>query len=178
MKMKCVFALALALCLASALLAPAAFAADGEASLPFSDRWSPLLDRGMDALTEWFDGQADKLAPELRETLRDLDTGALFADLRDLAARSRDMDDAQLRAAVLALAEKHGIHLVDSQVTQLMNLCRTLEKLDPEHLRERFDTLQQALDAPGGLRGAWMSVVKAVTDAANWLARTVGGWFR
>ncbi len=177
MNMKRFLALALILCLAAAVLSPAAYADGDEVLITFSDRWNPLLEQ-LDGLADWLDGQAERLAPELRETLRDLDTDALFSDLRDLAAASRDMSDDELRAAVLALAQAHGIHLVDSQVTQLMNLCRALEKLDASQLRERFDALERELDAPGGLRGAWSSVVKAVTDAADWVARLVGGLFK
>ena len=64
--------------------------------------------------------------------------------------------------------------------TQLIALCRTLEKLDAATLQERFDALRRALDDPpaSGLRGAWEAVKKAVTDAADWLARTLGGLFR
>jgi hypothetical protein len=180
MNVKRFLVLALVLCLAAALLSPAGRAADDEAPVKFSDRWAPLLEQ-LDGLAGWLDGQAERLAPELRETLRDLDTDALFSDLRDLASGSRHMSDEALRAAVLALAQKHGIHLADGQAEQLMSLCRALEKLDPGQLRERFDALERELDAdsvPGGLRGAWNAVVKAVTDAADWVARLVGGLFK
>lgn len=180
MKVKRFAALALALLLAAALLAPAA-SADSAADGLF-ERFSPLLSEGLDALTGWLDGKVSELAPELRETLRDADTEALFSDLCALLAETRGMDDAALREAILALAEQHNIRLVDAQVEQLMALCRTLEKLDAARLRERIDALREALDgdaAPAaGLRGAWMAVVKAVTNAADWLKRTVSGWFR
>ena len=178
MKAKRFTALALVLLLAAALLSPAASA--DPAAEGFFERFGPLLADGLDALTDWLDGQTSDLAPELRETLRGADTEALFSDLCALAAETRGMDDDALREAILALAEKHGIRLVDAQVAQLMALCRALEKLDNARLRERIDALREALDggaAPGGLRGAWNAVVKAVTDAADWLKRTVGGWF-
>ena len=170
--------LALILCLLAAALAPAALAADVPALGDFIDRYGPLFDGGLDALTDWLDGQTEKLAPELRETLRDVDADALFSDLRELVGETADMDDDALRAAVEALAEKHGVHLVDRQIAQLMKLCRTLEKLDPSALRERTDALREELSTPAGLRGAWNTVVRAVTDAWDWIARTVGGWFR
>ena len=178
MNMKKCIALALTLCLL-AVFAPAASAADDTVSAAFSDRWNPLLDR-IDSFSDWLGGQTDRLPTELLETLRDLNADALFSDLKDLASRSRDLNDDALRSAVLTLAQKHGIHLVDSQVAQLMSLCRALEKLDAASLRERFAALEQVLDenVPGGLRGAWNAVVKAVTDAADWVARTVGGLFK
>ena len=123
---------------------------------------------------ELYDNTRD-LTAFIRQANRD---NTLFSDLKDLAGRSREMDDDELYAAVLALAEQHGVHLVDSQAWQLVRLCRALEKLDAGQLRERFDALERELDSPGGLRGAWEAVKRAVTDAADWIARTVGGWFR
>ena len=177
LKLKAFFILSLVFCLVVAAVTPAVYAEEPPALGDFIDRYGPLLSDGLDALTDWLDGQTSSLAPEFRETLRDIDTDALFSDLTDLVGETRDMDDAELREAVLALAEKHGVHLVDAQVAQLMKLCRTLEKLDPRQLRERTDALRDALKPSGGLRGVWETVVRAVTDAANWIARAVGGLF-
>ncbi len=183
MNSKKILACALLLCLLCATLSPAAHASEPTALGDFFDRYGPLLGDGLDALTDWLDGQAAKLAPELRETLHDFDADDLLSDLAALVSETRGMDDAALRAAVESLAEKHGIHLAKGQAEQLMALCRTLEKLDARELKERVDALKRELDgdgynAPGGLRGAWNAVVRAVTDAADWLVRTVGGWFR
>ncbi len=178
MRIKRILSLALVLCLLCAALSPAAQAAEPPALDDFIDRYGPLLGDGLDALTDWLEGQTSSIAPELRETLRGIDTNALFSDLKALMGETSGMSDEELRAAVLALAEKHGVHLVDSQVEQLMGLCRTMEKLDPGQLRERIDALQQEFDVPGGLRGAWQSVVEAFKSAGNWIAEKLGGLFR
>ena len=177
MRLKRFLILALILCLLTAAPAPAAAALELPGLGGFIDRCGPLLDGGLDALTDWLDGQTAKLAPELRETLRDVATDALFSDLRELVGETSGMDDAELRAAVEALAEKHGVHLVERQVAQLMKLCRTLEKLDPDALRERTDALREELSTPSGLRGAWSTVVAALKRAADWLTRTLEGLF-
>ncbi len=178
MHVKKVLLFALLLCLLSAVLSPAALAAVEPPALgDFIDLYGALLNDGLGLLTDWLDGQADRLAPEFRRTLKDLDADALLSDLTELAGKTSGMDDEALREAVLALAEKHGVHLVDSQVQQLMKLCRTLEKLDASQLRERMDALQQEV-RPGGMRGAWQSVAGAVTDAFDWISRTLGGLFR
>ncbi len=179
MNMKQIALFALILCLTLAALSLCVFASDSPAPDGLFERFAPLLEDGLDALTDWLSSQTDKLPPELRETLRDADTDALFSDLADLVGETRGMDDEELRDAILSLAERHGVHLVDSQIAQLMKLCRTLEKLDTRQLKERTDALKEALSdaAPGGLRGVWQSIVKAVTDAADWLARTVAGLF-
>ena len=146
------------------------------------------LGDGLGNLTDWLDGKTAHLSPELRETLRSIDIDALWHDLTELAGTTKDMDDDALRASVEALAEKHGIHLVDSQVAQLMQLCRTLEKLDKKELAERAEALKDALkdateDAPqlrpaGGLRGVWQRVRSALRGIGGWLRRPVRGFLR
>ena len=171
MKHKIILPLLLAACLVvGALAAPASAAGSLD---NFVDRYGPLLSDGLSALTDWLDDQTSELAPELRETLRDADTEDLFRDLADMVGDTKGLDDAALKARIESVAEAHGIHLVERQVEQMMKLCRTLEGLDASELRERTDALGEQLErvAPGGLKGLWQSVVKAVTDAADWVAR-------
>ena len=177
LNLKVFFVLSLVFCVIVAAIVPAAYAETPPALDVFLDRYGSLLEDGLDSLTDWLDGHAASLAPELRKTLQDIDTDALLSDLTELVAETRGMEDDALRDAILALAEKHGVHLVDSQVSQLMKLCRTLENLDTRQLRERTDALRDALETPDGLRGVLHTVARAVSDAANWLVRTVGGWF-
>ena len=211
MKLKRLIVITLLLALGAALCAPAACADDALDALGNAlDKLGPLLNEGLDGmreglgegldgireglgdglgnLTDWLDGKTAHLSPELRETLRSIDIDALWHDLTELAGTTKDMDDDALRAAVEALAEKHGVHLVDSQVAQLMQLCRTLEKLDKKELAERAEALKDALkdateDATqlrpaGGLRGVWQRVRSALRGIGGWLRRTVRGFLR
>ena len=175
MNMKKICIIVLCLCLLAVPASPA-FAAE-PALDSFLDRYGSLLGDGMDSLTDWLEKQTADLAPELRETLRDVDTDSLFSDLRDLLGDTAGLDDAALRAKIEAVAVDHGVHLVESQVQQLMDLCRALEKLDPATLRERTDALGRQLNSRGGLRGIWDSVVQAVSSAADWIAQQISGLF-
>ena len=161
----------LCVCLLLAALSPAACAADAPALDDFIDRYGPLLGDGLDSLTDWLADKTADIAPELRETLQDVDTEDLFSDLKDLVGDTKGLDDAALKARIEEVAEAHGIHLVESQVKQMMKLCRTLENLDISELRERTDALGEQLTAPGGLRGVWNSVVNAFRSAGDWISR-------
>lgn len=179
MKLKKLYALALLFCLLGGLFS---LAAPVSAAAPddFAERYGPLLADGLDDLADWLSGKTAELAPELRETLENLNSDRLFSDFRDLLGDTSELDDAQLRARIEAVAEAHGITLVESQIAQLMRLCRAMEKFDGDGLRERARALREQLDAlasPGGLRGLWQSVTDALKSAGDWLAETVGGWF-
>ena len=157
------------------------FASPARAASPddFAERYGPLLTEGLDGLTDWLNGQTEKLAPELRKALEGLD-GDIFSDLRELVGDTKGLDDAQLRARIREAAEAHGIHLVDSQVEQLARLCRAMEKLDRDALREKAEALGKQLEdlaSPGGLRGLWQRVTGALRSAVRWIGDTVGRWF-
>ncbi len=173
--MKKIIAFLMICLLLGALAVPAAAASPDD----FAERYGPLLSEGLGDLADWLDGQTEKLAPELRKALEGLD-GDIFSDLRELVGDTAGLDDAALRARIREAAEAHGIHLVDSQVEQLMRLCRAMEKLDRDALREKAEALGkqlQELASPGGLRGLWQSVTDALRRAVRWIADTVSRWF-
>ena len=177
MKLKKLLIAALALCLLPASV-PAASAAEPGDLWDLIERLAPQLDGGLEGLSDWLSGKSADLAPELIETLRDLDTEHLLEDMKNMAGDTKELDDAALKARIEQLAEQHGIHLVEQQVEQLMKLFRTLERLDPSALRERAGELQEQLEVPGGLRGVWNSAVKTFKSAVNWItekARSIFG---
>ena len=179
MKLKKFLAAGLLVCLLGGCLSMAAPVSAAGAD-EFAERLGPLLSGGAEALADWLEDQAKGLAPELRETLRDADTENLFADLKELIGETEGLDDDALRARIVEVTESHGIHLVDRQIEQLMRLCRAMEKLDGEALRERGDDLREALEelkAPGGLRGLWQSIRGGLRRLWAGLAETVSGWF-
>ena len=179
MKLKKFFAAALLFALLGGILGVSPACAAGTDDL--GDILSPLLGGGLGELADWLEDKARGVAPELRETLRDADTEHLFDDLKALIGETKDLDDAALRARIVEVTEAHGIHLVERQIEQLMRLCRAMEKLDAEALRERGEALREELDAlagPGGLRGVWQSVRTALRSFWSGLKETLGGWFR
>ncbi len=174
-KMKMLIPFMLVLCLAFSVLSPAAFASEAPTLGGFLERYGPSLGDKLGDLGDWLGGKVGELAPELRETLRDVDTESLISDLKGLAGETKDMSDEELRAAIVALAEKHGVHLVDTQVEQLMTLCRTLEKVDAKTLKEKAQSLKPELETPAGLRGILDSLRQAARRAMKWFSEKLGG---
>jgi len=178
MRTRHLFSAVLVICLLTAVLSPVVSADDSPALGDFIERYAPLLDDGFSSLTDWLNDRTATLAPELSDTLNDIDTQNLLSDLRALVGETSGMSDGDLREAIISLSEAHGIHLVDSQVQQLMDLCRTLEKLSPEALKEKTDALHSALPHASGLRGVLDKVLSAFRGAAHWLGKTFSGLFR
>ena len=123
------------------------FAAPGTAALAADDAPSApgdLLGDVLDALrggtdtpqfhfpAEWAEG---------KEKISNFDYAALGESLKTILETSKDLSDEELYDAVSRMAGERGLPLVDSQIRQLCNLCRSLEKLNADELKSRLEDL-------------------------------------
>ena len=92
-------------------------------------------------------------------------------ELKLLLDETRDMTDEELRAEISRIASEAGVELNDSQVGQLVTLCRALEKLDPDSLRQKVESVQDTLrslgavlERAGGFFDRVVEVINSVID--------------
>ena len=80
------------------------------------------------------------------------------------------MTDEQLRREIESIASDLGVSLTDTQISQLISLCRGLEKLNPEQLKEKVESVQNTIAKLGqaketvsnffeGVKNVWNSIV-------------------
>lgn len=137
------------LCVAGA--AGSALAADGisDAFGEFSEKYDGLMEGVVESLEDLTKGKALEVSGALSEKLEQYDLSTLGPDLKKLLNETEKLSDAELDLAIRMVADAHKIRLEDSQVQQLHDLCRTLEKLSPEQLQERVDKLVKRLKKAG-----------------------------
>ena len=145
---------ALCLCLCILCMVGAAvnvLAADGisDAFGEFFEKYDGLLDGVVDSLEDLTTGKALELSGAVSDKLEKYDLSSLGSDLKELLNETEKLSDAELDTAIRTIADAHQIRLEDSQVQQLRDLCRTLEKLSPEQLQERVDKLVKRLKKAG-----------------------------
>ena len=107
----------------------------------------------------------------LSDSIGSLGSVEIINELKLLLDETRDMTDEELRAEIARIAAEAGVELNDSQVGQLVTLCRALEKLDPDALREKVQSVQEtlqslgaALEKAGGFFQRVMDAVSSVID--------------
>lgn len=107
----------------------------------------------------------------LSDSIGSLGSVEIINELKLLLDETRDMTDEELRAEIARIAAEAGVELNDSQVGQLVTLCRALEKLDPDALREKVQSVQEtlqslgaALEKAGGFFQRVMEAVSSVID--------------
>ena len=107
----------------------------------------------------------------LSDSIGSLGSVEIINELKLLLDETRDMTDEELRAEIARIAAEAGVELNGSQVGQLVTLCRALEKLDPDALREKVQSVQEtlqslgaALEKAGGFFQRVMEAVSSVID--------------
>ena len=103
----------------------------------------------------------------LSDSIGSLGSVEIINELKLLLDETRDMTDEELRAEIARIAAEAGVELNDSQVGQLVTLCRALEKLDPDALREKVQSVQETLRGLGAALEKAGGFFQWVVDAVN-----------
>ena len=69
--------------------------------------------------------------------------------LKKILTKTSSMSDKELREEIRQQAQQRGVQLTDAQVQQIFDLCRMMEKLDPDQLKERVESIQSLLKKAG-----------------------------
>lgn len=105
----------------------------------------------LDDLAKQAGGEEASVAENLAEQIGSMDSGSIVGELKLLLNETRNMSDDEMRTIITEIAGRYNVHLTDTQVNQLISLCRSLERLDPDQLRQRVEevqgTLQKVSDA-------------------------------
>lgn len=82
---------------------------------------------------------------DLAEEIGSADSASIVNELKLMLSETRDMSDQELRSAIADIAERYHVRLTETQVGQLVSLCRTLEELEPDQLKKRVEDVQDTL---------------------------------
>ena len=111
------------------------------------------------------------ITAELADEIGSADSTAIVNELKLILDQTKDMTDDELREQIKQIAEKYEVTLNDSQIDQLISLCRSLEKLDVSALKEKVEQVQQYIkniaDAKGSVENFLSQAADTVTEFVN-----------
>ena len=110
---------------------------------------------------------------ELAQAIGDYDSVEIVNELKLILNETKDMTDAELRAKIKEIAAEYDVTLTDDQMTQLVNLCRSLEKLDTNALLSKVQAVQ---DTPKQLAGA-KDKIASFTGKVKDVITAIGDFF-
>ena len=86
---------------------------------------------------------------ELAEEIGNLDATEIVTGLKEVLGETVKMSDEEIRQEIVRFAGEYNVTLSDRQIQQLIDLCRSLEGLDADSLRERVVEAQETIKKIG-----------------------------
>lgn len=115
---------------------------------------------------------------ELAEDIGADDSASIISELKGMLNETANMTDDEIRETIRDIAARHKVRLTDAQVEQLLDLSRTLEKLDPEALKKRVEnakeTIQKVEDTKDQVVGFAESVKQLIDTLEDFMDRFNG----
>ena len=111
------------------------------------------------------------ITAELADEIGSADSTSIVNELKLILDETREMTDDELREEIKKIAAEYDVSLTDSQIDQLIKLCRSMEKLDTEALKQKVEEVQQYLKdivkKHGEVKQFLANVADTVTEFVN-----------
>jgi len=107
---------------------------------------------------------------ELADQIGSYDAVTIVNELKKVLAETVNMTDDEVKAEIKKIAEENNISVTDGQVDQLLSLCRSLEKLDPDQLKAKVEQMQATVKK----LAAAQSTIKQIGESLKTFFENVG----
>ena len=161
----------------------APFAVSGTAALTgVYKAYEDMTGKKLDDLAKAVSTQELTITGDLAQEIGSMDSTSIVNELKLMLDETRRMTDEQIRQQIIAIAAQYNVSLTDKQISQLISLCRSLEGLDPNSLKQRVEDIQGTLnkvsEAKTQVVGFVQPVKNVVTSVASFFARIrdILGW--
>ena len=132
--------------------------------------YEDMTGKKLDDLAKLVSTQELTVTGELAAQIGAMDSTAIVNELKLMLDVTQTMSDDEIRAEIREIASRYNVNLTNTQVEQLLSLCRSLEGLDAESLKARLqdvqNTLQKVSDAKTKVVG-FVQGVKKVVDSVS-----------
>ncbi len=161
------------------IIVAAPFPVSGTAALAgVYKAYEDMTGQKLDDLAKLVSTQELTITGELADEIGNMDSTSIVNELKMMLDETVHMTDDEIRQTIREIAKQYNVNLTDTQVEQLLNLCRSLEKLNPEQLKERVENVQETLrkvsDAKTQVVGFVQTVKKVIDSIKSFFDRIAG----
>ncbi|MFB0921795.1 MAG: DUF1002 domain-containing protein, partial [Oscillospiraceae bacterium] len=110
---------------------------------------------------------------DLADQIGSYDAVTIVNELKKVLSQTVNMSDDEVRAQIKQIAADNNISVSDGQVDQLLSLCRSLEKLDPDQLKAKVEQMQETVKK----LAAAQSKMKEISASMKAFFESVGKFF-
>ena len=137
--------------------------------------YEDMTGKKLDDLAKLVSTQELTITGELANEIGGMDSTSIVNDLKLMLDETQKMTDDEIRAEIIDIAGRYNVSLTNTQIQQLIDLCRSLEGLDADSLKARVEevqgTLQKVSDAKTTVVGFVETVKKVVTSVSSFFDR-------
>ena len=137
--------------------------------------YEDMTGKKLDDLAKLVSTQELTITGELANEIGGMDSTSIVNDLKLMLDETQKMTDDEIRAEIIDIAGRYNVSLTNTQIQQLIDMCRSLEGLDADSLKARVEevqgTLQKVSDAKTKVVGFVETVKKVVTSVSSFFDR-------
>ncbi len=154
------------------IIVAAPFEVSGTAALTgIYKAYEDMTGQKLDNIAKLVSTQELTITGELAQEIGSMDSTSIVQDLKMMLDETKNMTDDQIRQEIIQIAARYNVSLTDTQINQLITLCRSLEGLDADQLKARVEEVQNTLNkvstAKTQVVGFVNTVKKVVTSVAS-----------
>lgn len=158
------------------IIVAAPFEVSGTAALTgIYKAYEDMTGKKLDDVAKLVSTQELTITGELAQEIGSMDSTAIVSDLKLMLDETKNMTDDEIRSEIVQIAARYNVTLTDTQINQLITLCRSLEGLDADQLKARVeqvqDTLNKVSSAKTQVVGFVQTVKKVVTSVQSFFER-------
>ena len=159
------------------IIVAAPFEVSGTAALTgIYKAYEDMTGMKLDDMAKLVSTQELTVTGDLAQEIGTMDSTSIVGELKSMLDQTRQMSDDEIRDTIIRIAGRYNVTLTDTQIRQLIDLCRSLEGLNPDQLKQRVEevqgTLQKVSEAKTKVVG-FVETVKKVVDSIGEFFRRV-----
>lgn len=114
---------------------------------------------------------------QLAEYIGSDEATALINELKGILYITETMSDADVKKEIKKLADQYNVQVTDEQIEQLLKLCRQLEKLDINQLKEKLVSITNTVEKAMTAKDKAAKVVSTITEKVTGFLGSVSKFF-
>lgn len=137
--------------------------------------YEDMTGKKLDDLAKLVSTQELTITGELADEIGSMDSTSIVNELKLMLDQTKNMSDEEIRSVILEISGRYGVKLTETQIGQLISLCRSLESLNPDALKNRVeevqDTLRKVSDAKTKVVGFVDKVKVAIASVSGFFEK-------
>ena len=114
---------------------------------------------------------------QLAEYIGSDEATALINELKGILDITETMSDADVKKEIKKLADQYNVQVTDEQIEQLLKLCRQLEKLDINQLKEKLVSITNTVEKAMTAKDKVAKTVTTITEKITGFLGSVSKFF-